>query len=49
MFNLRVTPKNDTIESTYSNISKDDWSKEHSKCNGNHDLKMDAPAREGAR
>lgn len=49
MFNLRVTPKNDTIESTYSNISKDDWSKEHSKCNGNHDLNMDAPARAGAR
>lgn len=49
MFNLRVTPKNDIIETTYSNISKDDWSKEYSKCNGNHDLNMDAPSHSGAR
>lgn len=49
MFNIRVTPKNNIIESTYSNISKDDWSKEHSKCNGNHDLNMDAPSHSGAR
>ena len=38
MFNLRVTPKNNDIENTYSNISKDDWSKEHSVCKGNHNL-----------
>lgn len=38
MFNLRVTPKNNDIENTYSNISKDDWSKEHSVCKGNHSL-----------
>lgn len=38
MFNLHVTPKNDDIENTYSNISKDDWSKEHSICKGNHNL-----------
>ncbi len=38
MFNLTVTPKNNDIENTYSNISKDDWSKEHSVCKGNHNL-----------
>ena len=38
MFKLSVTPKNNDIESTYSNISKDDWSKEHSICKGNHTL-----------
>lgn len=38
MFNLRVTPKNNDIENTYYNISKDDWSKEHSVCKGNHNL-----------
>lgn len=38
MFHLRVSPKNDDIENTYSNISKDDWSKEHSVCKGNHNL-----------
>lgn len=38
MFNFRVTPKNNDIENTYSNISKDDWSKEHSVCKGNHNL-----------
>lgn len=38
MFNLHVTPKNNDIENTYSNISKDDWSKEHSVCKGNHKL-----------
>lgn len=38
MFHLRVSPKNDDIENTYSNISKDDWSKEHSVCKGNHTL-----------
>lgn len=38
MFNLRVTPKNNDIENTYSNISEDDWSKEHSVCKGNHNL-----------
>ena len=40
MFNLTVTPKNNDIENTYSNISKDDWSKEHSVCKGNHNLVM---------
>lgn len=40
MFNLTVTPKNNDIENTYSNISKDDWSKEHSGCKGNHNLVM---------
>lgn len=40
MFNLTVTPKNNDIETTYSNISKDDWSKEHSVCKGNHNLVM---------
>lgn len=38
MFNLHVTPKNNDIENTYSNISKDDWSKDHSVCKGNHNL-----------
>ena len=38
MFKLSVTPKNNDIENTYSNISKDDWSKDHSVCNGNHNL-----------
>ena len=38
MFNLHVTPKNNDIENTYSNISKDDWSKEYSVCKGNHKL-----------
>lgn len=38
MFKLSVTPKNNDIENTYSNISKDDWSKEHSVCKGNHNL-----------
>lgn len=40
MFNLTVTPKNNDIENTYPNISKDDWSKEHSVCKGNHNLVM---------
>lgn len=40
MFNLTVTLKNNDIENTYSNISKDDWSKEHSVCKGNHNLVM---------
>ena len=40
MFNLTVTPKNNDIENTYSNILKDDWSKEHSVCKGNHNLVM---------
>ena len=30
--------KNNDIENTYSNISKDDWSKEHSVCKGKHNL-----------
>ena len=38
MFNLDVTPKNNDIESTYSNISRDNWLKEHSICKGNHKL-----------
>lgn len=38
MFNLRVIPKNNDIENSYLNISKDDWSKEHSVCKGNHTL-----------
>lgn len=38
MFNLRIEPNNYDIENTYSNISKDDWSKEHSVCKGNHTL-----------
>ena len=32
------TPDDTTIEDTYSNISKDDYLKEHSVCKGNHDL-----------
>lgn len=38
MFNLDVTPKNNDIENTYSNISKDDWLKDHSVCKGKHNL-----------
>lgn len=38
MFNLDVTPKNNDIENTYSNISKDDWLKDHSACKGKHNL-----------
>lgn len=38
MFNILVTPKNNDIENTYSNISKDDWLKDHSICKGNHAL-----------
>lgn len=38
MFNLDVTPKNNDIENTYSNISKDDWLKNHSVCKGKHNL-----------
>ena len=38
MFNILVTPKNNDIENTYSNISKDDWLKDHSICKGNHTL-----------
>ena len=38
MFKLSVTPKNNDIEDAYSNISKDDWSKDHSVCQGNHTL-----------
>lgn len=38
MFNLDVTPKNNDIENTYSNISKDDWLKDHSICKGKHNL-----------
>lgn len=38
MFNLDVTPKNNDIENTYYNISKDDWLKDHSVCKGKHNL-----------
>lgn len=38
MFNLDVTLKNNDIENTYSNISKDDWLKDHSVCKGKHNL-----------
>lgn len=38
MFNLDVTPKNNDIENTYFNISKDDWLKDHSVCKGKHNL-----------
>ena len=38
MFNLDITPKNNDIENTYSNISKDDWLKDHSVCKGKHNL-----------
>ena len=35
---ILYTPDDTTIEDTYSNISKDDYLKEHSVCKGNHDL-----------
>ena len=38
MLKLRVILKNNDIENTYFNISKDDWSKDHSVCKGNHTL-----------
>lgn len=37
LFSL-YTPDNTTIEDTYKNISQDDYLKEHSICEGNHDL-----------
>lgn len=33
------TPDDTTIEDTYSNISKDDYLKEHSVCKGNHKIR----------
>lgn len=35
---ILYTPDDTTIEDTYSNISKDDYLKEHSVCKGNHNF-----------
>ena len=46
---INYKPTENVIEQKYTNISKDDYLKDHSSCHGNHDLNMDAPSHSGAR